>query len=106
VRVFKRMPRHVQEYLQELYTTCDVCGSKTRGGAYDGTEITIEARIGDVYPEAEGDMRQVAIADICAACFRDRVKPALVSIGVRFREFRGEGHGDEPKIVDGKVEQS
>jgi hypothetical protein len=104
MKVFKRVPRHVAEYLQELHTTCDVCGLKTQSGGYDGTEITIEARIGDVYPEAEGDMRRVSIADICAACFRDRVQPALVTLGVRFREFRG---GDpEPKIVDGKVEQS
>jgi hypothetical protein len=102
MRVFKRIPRHVAEYEQELYTMCDLCGKKTNGAPYERNEVTIEARIGDVYPEDEGDVREEAIADFCATCFRDRVQPALNVIGVRFREFSA---GDiEPKIIDGKVE--
>jgi hypothetical protein len=103
VRVFKRVPRHVEEYAQELYTMCDLCGKKTDSAPYERNEVTIEARVGDVYPEVEGDVREVSIADFCGPCFRERVKPALVAIGVRFREFRA--GNPEPKIVDGTVEQ-
>jgi hypothetical protein len=102
MRVFKRVPRHVEEYVQELYTTCDVCGKKTNGAPYQRDEITIDARIGDVYPEDEGDTRSVTLADFCATCFEERVKPALAGIGVRFRQFSA--GGVEPKLVDGVIE--
>lgn len=101
MRVFQRVPRHVEEYLQELYTTCDVCGKKTNDAPYERNEVTIEARIGDVYPEDDGDLRRVALADVCASCFLERVKPALVTIGVRFREFKA--GAPEPKNVDGEI---
>lgn len=104
MRVFKYVPCQIKEHLQELYTACDVCGLDTqKGGFFDATKITVEARIGQVYPDAEGDGREVAMADICAGCFSERVKPALVSAGVRFREYRGDE--PEPKLVDGKVER-
>lgn len=77
-------------------TLCDYCGLdlSARGDWYRRDEVTIEARLGEVYDE--GDHRTVYEIDCCAACFIAKVKPAVEALGVKFRE-----HGaDESDAVD------
>jgi len=85
MRYKKKEPAHIEERIVSTKTLCDGCGKPSDiGGAYEINEVTIEARLGDVYPE--GDQRTVYDLDVCATCFKTKVIPALAAIGLRFRE--------------------
>lgn len=62
--------------------TCDFCGQEIdcRRG-WDSTRVTIEALVGDMYPEC--DARTAEEFDCCAGCWTAKVVPALVAIGGR-----------------------
>jgi hypothetical protein len=79
-------------FFEESRTVCDGCGKTARPVpfSYNADDITIEARIGESYPE--GDHRTVYEADVCAECWRDKVMPALASVGIAVRKH--ESHED------------
>lgn len=75
-------------------TTCDICKQPIVGSndPYRDDEVTIEAKIGNIYPE--GDMRTCAELDCCADCFADKVRPLLErELGVKFRERDADDFG-------------
>lgn len=83
MRVGQKVQPTVQVQIADVL--CDLCGASTHWHKnYDASEVTLEARIGKVYPEL--DDRRVHSADVCADCFLEKVKPALEAIGLRFQE--------------------
>ena len=74
-------------------TMCDVCKKPFNGsGIYREDEVTIEAKIGNIFPE--GDSRSVTELDCCADCFRGKVQPLLErELGVKFRERDADDFG-------------
>ena len=85
----KVVQKHVAEYQQELYRSCDGCGEDARGkGSWDYNEIALEARVGENYPEGfAGDSERI---DICEKCFTTVIKPLLARHGFVFRSWSSE----------------
>jgi len=79
----KVVQKHVAEYQQELYRSCDGCGEDCRGkGSWDYNEIALEARVGQNYPECfVGENFRL---DVCEKCFTCVIKPLLESRGFKF----------------------
>jgi hypothetical protein len=86
MRFKKIVPAHVEERVVSDGTICDGCGESVEkyNDAYRADDITIAARLGNVFPE--GDCRTVYDLDVCSGCFVDKVIPALASAGLVFRE--------------------
>lgn len=65
--------------------TCDICKEEIKSQfGYENDEVTIEAKLGSVYPE--GDQREVASLDCCAKCFENKVRPLIEEqLGLQFR---------------------
>lgn len=79
------------------HRSCDLCGITSRGedwrgGTYEVNETTVKVEIvgefGEAYPE--GGSKTVYDIDLCPACFRDKLIPALEALGVKV----------EPREVD------
>lgn len=82
---YKKVEERTIEQIVSSATTCDLCGGNAEASwAYDADEVTIEAKLGNVYPE--GDQRRVHEIDVCAKCFVKKVKPAIEALGCKFRE--------------------
>jgi hypothetical protein len=77
-----------QPYETTARTACDFCGDEESGRGFDRSEVTIEAKIGEIYPEV--DTRQVQAFDCCPKCWESKVVPALVSLGGRVYEHAAE----------------
>lgn len=85
MRYKKKESAHIEERVVSTVDLCDGCGQPSdEGTAWEQNEVTIDARIGAVYPE--GDHRTVYEVDVCAKCFESKVMPAMAAIGLRFRE--------------------
>ncbi len=94
MRYKKKVPAHVEERTVDAGTTCDGCGrNMDRSPWYERNEVTLEAKIGDVYPD--GDYRAAYEIDVCGACFLAKVAPALEASGLRFRQRDVEYSGDK-----------
>jgi hypothetical protein len=87
----KEIPK---ERIKTVATLCDLCGKDVDervkehtgvGGFYDGTEVEVEATVGELYPDGD-DHRTVFEIDICVVCFMEKVKPAIEALGCKFRE--------------------
>lgn len=87
----KEIPK---ERIKTVATICDLCGedvddvkreTETGGGVFDGTEVEIEAKVGRIYPNGDGD-RKVFEIDCCIVCFMEKVKPAIEALGCQFRQ--------------------
>lgn len=74
-------------------TLCDICKAPLVSNySYREDEVTIEAKIGSVYPE--GDNRDCVELDCCVDCFTGKVRPLLErELGVKFRERDAEDFG-------------
>jgi len=89
--VRKKIEAHVEERLVEDYTACDICGKKIINRGYDSTDINIEAKIGDSFPE--GDCRTGYKLDVCKDCFLAKIKPLIEnSLEVNFTEYDVESY--------------
>lgn len=76
---------HVETRTTTSRIICDGCGERTdTHHTYEGDDITIEARVGTVYPET--DCRTLYEADVCSQCFVDKVIPALAAVGISVRD--------------------
>lgn len=73
-------------------TLCDICGKDVDEqarqqrdiyGSWCATDVTIQATIGDAYPE--GDFRVCHEVDVCVVCFLAKVVPAIEALGAKFR---------------------
>jgi len=89
----KKFPEKIKSQYKQVGKICDICSTyaffdnwDTKSG--NNSEITIEALIGNSYPEA--DTRNGYAVDICPECFADKVKPAIEALGVKFKEFDAE----------------
>ncbi len=83
MRFKKKILEHVAEVVCDSRITCDLCGDANPPVGWDQSEVTIDARLGNTYPE--GDFRKAHEVDVCAKCFIDKVSPALAAIGLVFR---------------------
>lgn len=66
-------------------TTCDLCGRNLNHvitSSYQVSDVTIEARVGTSYGSDGGDLDHYH-ADVCEACFLEKVVPALAAIGLQ-----------------------
>lgn len=68
------------------HTTCDLCSKVIVGERYERKEVTIESKVGEVYP-GSGYWEETS-ADICVECFDAKVVPWLQSQGVTMRKER------------------
>lgn len=87
----KKVEKHIETHWEEDTTLCDLCRRNVESvssSSYDNTEITIEARIGSIYPE--GDTREGYRLDCCEECFISKVKPAVEGLGIKWHEFASE----------------
>lgn len=65
-------------------TVCDFCKKEMAPNQpYNETEVTIEARVGDVFPD--GDLRDVTEFDCCIECWAKKVLPVLCALGAQPR---------------------
>lgn len=71
----------------ETKRTCDVCGVVISRSLFDATEVQVTARTGEQYPEC--GRGEEYCADICIACFTDKVIPALEAIGLKGVVWKG-----------------
>lgn len=104
MRYKAKVPTRIDERVQDTRKTCDACGKDVEStGAYDMTEVTVEAKIGDVYPER--DHRTVYEVDLCGPCFTTKVIPALTMLGIKVRERDAD---DDDRVWDeqGKTHQT
>lgn len=94
MRFKKIIKAHVAERTAETRETCDGCGRDVDHADHSYREevATIEARIGDVYPE--GSHQTTYEVDVCGQCFLSKVVPALAAIGFKVRERRTDGGED------------
>ena len=85
MRFKRKVAAHVEERVEDAGVSCDGCGIRVdKQPVYRDDEVTIEARIGDVYPE--GDQRTVYELDLCGQCFLEKALPALRAAGLVPRE--------------------
>jgi hypothetical protein len=77
------VPKTVKEYQQDQGRFCDVCGKQIGDNSWDRTEIMIEAKIGDSYPE--GDFREVQRLDLCPAHWVEAKNILENALNVKFR---------------------
>jgi hypothetical protein len=80
--------------------TCDICEKEIKiGYGFDNTDIKIEARIGDQYPEC--DTRQYYRMDCCPDCFERVMYTLKKELGAEFTEGRSDDfdyNGDEEEF--------
>jgi hypothetical protein len=85
MRIGKR--RTITQKTTDATELCELCGGECPGGSgggWDHTTVTIEARIGSIYPET--DFRDVYETEVCADCFVLKVVPALEALGCKVRK--------------------
>ena len=87
MKIIKTIEEHVKKKEVVERVECDLCNKDVNHckDSWDLNDITIEANLGSLYPEA--DCRTLYITDICAECFTDRIMPKLKEIGIKFREI-------------------
>ncbi|MNG16303.1 hypothetical protein D3C84_1002010 [compost metagenome] len=76
--------------------TCDICNEEIKRYGYDNTDIKIEARIGEHYPES--DTREYYRLDCCTDCFNKVMYTLKKELGAEFTEGRSDEfdyNGDE-----------
>lgn len=77
-----------KEYEAEAREVCDFCGVEIRQRAFERDEVTIEAKIGNIYPE--GDFSKTELFDCCVKCWVNKVIPALQAIGGRVYSYESD----------------
>ena len=84
----KKIPAHIAERWQEDDPICDICKNTiTKENYYDQSEINIDAKLGDFYPDG-GDCRTGYRLDVCRECFEDKLMPLIEeAFGVKFAEY-------------------
>jgi hypothetical protein len=96
MRFKKKVLAHVEEQVRDARTVCDGCGGDVdcinMAEAYQRSEVTIEARIGDVFPE--GSSRILYETDLCERCWHKKALPALRNAGIAVRTRDEEGSDD------------
>ena len=88
MRYKKRVEKTVQAYETTSRCVCDFCGTDydPEGiGGYDRSSVTLEAELGEVYPET--DTRTVTGFDCCVPCWEAKVRPALEALGAKAYEY-------------------
>lgn len=92
------VPRTVEQRVISTRVTCDGCGgdADNEPNGWEHNEVNVGAKIGDDYGQ-DGDCRTVYNVDICAACFKAKVVPALAAIGFVFRERHAD---DDDRVND------
>ena len=75
------VPAAVKEVVDRV--TCDFCGENLPKRDYRFSEVTLQIDVGSSYPEAGGGEK--TIFDCCAACWEDKVTPALLALGAKPR---------------------
>jgi hypothetical protein len=75
----------VKEHETTSREVCDLCGEELGCRSWDCSEVTIEARLGEIYPE--GDFRTVETFDCCAKCWTDKVQPAIRALGATLYRY-------------------
>ncbi len=83
----KKFPKTVIQQWKETRTECDICHQDVSHDrdSWDGSEIKIEAKIGNIWPEA--DVRTGYRLDVCNTCFLQKVVPAMHGLGAKWTEF-------------------
>lgn len=76
-----------REYKRATHITCDFCGTASQQAdgwgkhSHDIDEITLSRRKGSNWPD--GGDTETTSADLCPACFSDRLLPWLAAQGVK-----------------------
>ena len=84
-------PARVDAVAVTSRTICDFCGAVTRGDDWPGcndSEVTIEAKLGDNWPEE--DCRDLETVDACPKCWTNKIVPVLQAImmpGAKVRQL-------------------
>ncbi len=92
-------PRRVTRIEYRSKVTCDFCGLEIKSNYGSNDEVTIEAKVGNVWPE--GDNRDVAELDCCAKCFLEKVRPCIEQhLGVKFREHDADEFGPVGSTIE------
>jgi hypothetical protein len=63
---------------------CDICKNEIKNQPFDSSEVKIEARIGNYFPEA--DSRKYYRIDCCKYCFESIKDTIEEKYGVKFTE--------------------
>lgn len=82
MKLYEKVEAHVEERWVEKGEECDLCRKPIVRDAFDETTITVDAKVGSVFPE--GDRRAGCVADLCEECWEGRALPTLRELGVRF----------------------
>jgi hypothetical protein len=97
----QQVPAHSEEQVRSAGTKCDRCGEWIKKkGLYDASEITIEAKIGDCWPD--DDCRRLYEMDCCQNCWPVALA-ALTAAGFAVRE--GFVDDDMSEWLDGKDDE-
>lgn len=82
MKKIEKIPKTIKEHEEVTGTSCDIC--KTEIEYNEDTDININARIGNIYPEC--DCRDAYIIDCCEKCFLTKVKPLIEkAFKIKFR---------------------
>ena len=74
----KKVTETIKEYIKISRHICDLCKKDIHhdyDGGWERSEITIEASIGNSYPES--DDRFTDTLDVCKTCFETQLKPLI-----------------------------
>lgn len=63
--------------------TCDLCGKDCREAEFEVNRVEVEHSYGEAYPDG-GTTTKVEF-DLCGACFTEKLRPFLESLGARPR---------------------
>jgi hypothetical protein len=103
IRGRKRYVQAKYELVRTAY--CDFCRKPVAGGSYySANETRVSLVEGDVYPEQ--DCREVFDIDVCPACFRAKIVPAVEALGVKFRKRAIDDYQYVDSMEDGSEEES
>ncbi len=94
-----KVPAHIEEKVICSKTTCDgCCKNIDNNNCYEVNDVTIEARIGDTFPEC--DSSSLYELDCCGECFLNKIIPALKKIGFIVRKRPTESWSDDGMVFD------
>lgn len=79
----------------EILVYCDLCHKliNETPDVWKHEEVTIKATSGTCYPEFDG--RSTTSTDICLDCWEEKVQPALVELGCKFRDVPADSSLEE-----------
>lgn len=90
----------------ERASYCDFCDKdldKQGTGSWSAYETTIEAVVGERFPECDSRTRYTI--DACVECFIEKVIPAIEALGVKFRELDADDYGHVDKMVGNELDK-